>query len=102
VNIKFNEGTKTPFDLKVVQVAESGGKYNRSDQYRGSHFVAIPGHRDYNWYEVGTKDQNLLIQGQLFEKDSSRFGANRWFYNEELFEHGLKISESQNVCDKTG
>jgi len=102
VSIKFNEGTKTPFELKVVHVAESGEKYNPADEYRQLYLVALPDHRDYSWYGAGTKDRNLLIHKQLFEKDSSRFGANRWFYNEELFEYGRKISEFQNVCDKTG
>ncbi len=102
VSIKFNEGTKTPFDLKVVQVTESGEKYNRADQYTRLHLVAIPGRRDYSWYGSGIKDHNVMIHGQLFEKDSSRFGANRWFYNEELFEYGRKTSLSENICDKTG
>jgi hypothetical protein len=101
VSIEFNEETKTPFTVKVVDVAESGEKYKQADQYTRLHFVAIPGHHDYNWYGTGAKGQSLLIHGQLVEKDSSRFGANRWFYYEELFEHGVKISDSQNICNKT-
>ncbi|MGC1863411.1 MAG: hypothetical protein WA733_20395 [Methylocystis sp.] len=101
VSITFNEGRKVPFDLKVVHVEESGEKYNQADQYMRLHLVAIPNHQDYNWYGTGAKDHSLLIHGQLLQKDSLRFGANRWFYNEELFERGLKISEFQGVCDKT-
>jgi hypothetical protein len=95
--------------MDIDQITHANSEIPRCPLIRHFHmtpgFVCVEKHEQigfYNWYEVGTKDQNLLIQGQLFEKDSSRFGANRWFYNEELFEHGLKISESQNVCDKTG
>lgn len=101
VNITFNEGRKFPFDLKVVHVEESGEKYNQADQYSRLHLVANPNQRDYNWYGTGAEGHYLLIHGQLLQKDSLRYGANRWFYNEELFERGLKISEFQSVCDKT-
>ena len=101
VSITFNEGRKIPFDLKVVHVEESGEKYNKADQYTRLYLVANPNHRDYSWYGMGAEDHNLLIHGQLLQKDSLRYGANRWFYNEELFERGLRISEFQTVCDKT-
>ena len=101
VSIEFNEGTQTPFTLKVIDVAESGEKYNAADQYTRLYFVAIPDRHDYNWYGTAAKGHNLLIHGQLVEKDNSRFGANRWFYYEERFEHGVRISDSQTVCDKT-
>ena len=40
--------------------------------------VTTPGYRDYNWYGSGAKDHNVLMHGKLFEKDSARYGKNKW------------------------
>ena len=87
--------------INVIHVAEGGEKYNRADQYVQWHLVTTPGYRDYNWYGSGAKDHNVLMHGKLFEKDSARYGKNKWFYTEEQFTHGLRTSEQQTVCSKT-
>jgi hypothetical protein len=101
VSIKFKENGDASA-IKVVHVAESGEKYDRAVQYIQWHLVTTPGYRDYNWYGTGVKDHNILMHGKLFENDSARHGKNRWFYTEEQFTHGLKTSENQTLCNKTG
>ena len=101
VRIEFKNGDDVASDLKVVHVAESGETYNRARQYIRSDLITTPGYRDYNWHGTYLRDYNVTMHGELFEKDDSHYGPNRWFYNEEQFRNGQKSTEYHTVCDKT-
>jgi hypothetical protein len=104
VNLALDAEKAKATDLKIVHVAGNGEKFSPADVVRTWHLVTIPGRRDYNWYGM-VKDKNVLMHGRLFEQNSAHSGEKkwvfeeeRWLYNEEKFEKGLKTAEFQTVC----
>ncbi len=93
---------KKAADFNVVHVEDNGEKYTNTDQTKSWHLVTIPGRRDYNWYGMAKDHPNILMHGRLFEQYSARDGENRWFYNEEQFEYGLKTVDYRTICGAAG
>ena len=93
---------KKAADLNVLHVEDDGEKYTNTDQTKSWHLVTIPGCRDYSWYGMAKDHPNLLIHGRLFEQYSAHDGENRWFYNEEQFEYGLKTVDYRTICGAAG
>jgi hypothetical protein len=100
LTLKDNKAT----ELKIVYVDDNGKQRNPADDASSWHLVTVPGHKDYNWYGM-VQGHNTLIHGRLFEQHPARNGEKiwtykeeRWAYNEEKFEKGLKTSEYQTIC----
>jgi hypothetical protein len=93
---------KKAAEFKVVRVEDNGEKYTQTDQTKSLNLVTIPGRRDYSWYGMAKDHPNLLMHGRLFEQYSAHDGKNRWFYNEEEFEHGLKTVNYRTICGAAG
>ena len=108
VKLALDTAKEKAADLKIIHVAGNGEKFSPADALRTWHLVTIPGRRDYNWYGM-VKGQNVLMHGRLFEQNSAHSGEKkwvfqeeRWLYNEEKFEKGLKTAEYQTVCSPGG
>lgn len=93
---------KKAADFKVVHVDDNGEKYTHTDQTKSWRLVTISGRRDYSWYGMAKDHPNLLMHGRLVEQYSARDGENRWFYNEEQFEYGLKTVDYRTICGAAG
>ena len=100
VSIKFKDKSGVATELKVTPIGESDEKYALAGQYVQSNLTTRPGYRDYNWYGMQAKDPNFVMHRELFERDSSQYGKNSWFYIEEQFKYGEKDWEYRAVCYK--
>jgi len=89
-------------EFKVLYVDDNGERSSPADETKSWRLVTIPGSHDYNWYAIGGQRPNLLVHGRLVEQYGARDGENRWLYDQEEFEHGIKTVDYQAVCVKEG